>query len=63
VRDHLSALRQAEGPPILLVTHDLEEAAGLADRLAVMEAGRILACGPPAEVLADPQVAEVLDLG
>jgi len=63
VRDQLSALRQAKGPPILLVTHDLEAAAGLADCLAVMEAGRILACGPPAEVLADPQVAEVLDLG
>jgi ABC-type branched-subunit amino acid transport system ATPase component len=35
----------------------------MADRLAVMDAERILACGPPAEVLADPQVAEVLDLG
>jgi ABC-type proline/glycine betaine transport system ATPase subunit len=63
VRDQLSALRQAKGPPILLVTHDLEEAAGLADRLAVMDTGRILRCGLPAEVLADPQVAEVLDLG
>ena len=63
VRDELAALRRAGGPPVLLVTHDLEEAAGLADRLAVMEAGRILMCGAPAEVLADPRVAEVLDLG
>lgn len=63
VREQLSALRAARGPPILLVTHDLEEAAGLADRLAVMDAGRILLCGRPAEVLADSRVAEVLDLG
>lgn len=63
VRDELAALRSAGGPPVLLVTHDLEEAVGLADRLAVMDAGRILHCGPPAETLADPRVAEVLDLG
>ena len=63
IRDELAALRLASGPPVLLVTHDLEEAAALADRIAVMEAGRILRCGPVPEVLADPQVAEVLDLG
>lgn len=66
IREPLAALKDAKGPPVLLVTHDLQEAAALADRLAVMDQGRILRCGPVAEVLADPgsaQVSEILDLG
>lgn len=62
IRDQLLSLRRAKGPPIILVTHDLEEAATLADRLAVMDGGRLLACGAVAEVLAHPGVGEVLDL-
>ncbi|MHA6757736.1 ABC transporter ATP-binding protein [Streptacidiphilus sp. PAMC 29251] len=40
----------AQGTTVLLTTHYLEEAEALADRLAVMRAGRIVACGTPAEV-------------
>ncbi|MFC1433655.1 ABC transporter ATP-binding protein [Streptacidiphilus sp. N1-3] len=40
----------AEGTTVLLTTHYLEEAEALADRLAVMREGRIVACGTPAEV-------------
>ena len=36
------------------VTHDQDEAFGIADQLAVMRAGRIVRIGPPAEVWADP---------
>jgi ABC-2 type transport system ATP-binding protein len=37
---------------VLLTTHYLEEAEGLADRLAILHEGRIAASGTPAEVTA-----------
>ncbi|MFG2756736.1 ABC transporter ATP-binding protein [Streptomyces wuyuanensis] len=40
------------GTTVLLTTHYLEEAEGLADRLAIMHAGRIVATGTPDEVTA-----------
>jgi ABC-type Fe3+/spermidine/putrescine transport system ATPase subunit len=36
------------------VTHDQDEAFGIADQLAVMRAGRIVRIGSPAEVWAEP---------
>ncbi len=42
----------AEGQTILLTTHYMEEADHLCERVAVMDAGRILALGPPAELKA-----------
>ncbi|MFQ3666699.1 MAG: ABC transporter ATP-binding protein [Sphingomonadaceae bacterium] len=55
----LRELHAALGIPILLVTHDLDEAAGLADRLLVLEGGRLLQEGAPADVLARPACAAV----
>ncbi|WSQ10255.1 ABC transporter ATP-binding protein [Streptomyces sp. NBC_01231] len=40
------------GTTVLLTTHYLEEAEGLADRLAILHSGRIAAAGTPAEVTA-----------
>ncbi|MEZ4289013.1 MAG: hypothetical protein R3E53_00215 [Myxococcota bacterium] len=39
---------------IVLVTHDVTEALLLADRIAVMDAGRILQIGRPSELFATP---------
>lgn len=36
-----------DGVPVVWVTHDLAQAARLADRVVVVEAGRIAATGPP----------------
>jgi ABC-2 type transport system ATP-binding protein len=41
-----------DGTTVLLTTHYLEEAETLADRLAIMHQGRIVASGTPAEVTA-----------
>ena len=48
----LAQMRQRLKIPIVLVTHDLEEAAALADRMVVLHHGRTLQSGPPFEVLA-----------
>ncbi len=41
---------RAEGRTVLLSTHNLEEAAELCDQVAIMDAGRIVAAGTPAEL-------------
>ncbi|MBX9849288.1 MAG: ATP-binding cassette domain-containing protein [Rhodocyclaceae bacterium] len=50
------------GKTILLTTHFMDEAERLCDRLAVMDAGRIIAIGSPRELIAthiEPQVVEI----
>ena len=43
----------AEGRALLMVTHSMEDAAELADRIVVLDRGRVVAQGTPAEVFAD----------
>ncbi len=50
----LQRLRAEIGCSIVLITHDLGVAAQIADRIAVLYAGRIAEIGPTAEVLATP---------
>lgn len=49
---YLERLRALAPLPVVYVTHALSEAIRLADRLVVMEGGRVLAQGPLADVLA-----------
>lgn len=60
----LARLRQQISIPIVLVTHDLEEAAALADQVCVLHNGRSLQQASP-EILfrtpASPSVARLLD--
>jgi ABC-2 type transport system ATP-binding protein len=41
-----------QGATVVLVTHDMEEAERLCDRIAVLDDGRLLTCGRPAELVA-----------
>ncbi|HEV3354828.1 MAG TPA: ABC transporter ATP-binding protein [Acidimicrobiales bacterium] len=50
----LVELRGETGASILFVTHDLAVAAELADRIAVLYAGRLAELGPTADVLSNP---------
>lgn len=55
----LAARLRETGTAALVATHDRVEAAALANRLAVLVAGRIVQIGPVADVLADPVSADV----
>ena len=47
--------------PVLLVTHDFAEAAQLADRVAILDAGRIVQQGAPADLALAPVSTFVAD--
>ena len=51
----LRAIR-ANGVTVLLVEHNMPLVMGVADQVLVLEAGRLIAAGRPAEVQADPRV-------
>jgi ABC-2 type transport system ATP-binding protein len=52
---------RAEGGTILLTTHFMDEAHRLADRVAIMDAGRILVQGTPAELIASLGAEHVVE--
>lgn len=53
----LATLKRERGLALLFVTHDLAAAAAVAERIAVLEAGRIVETGATAQVLRAPQHA------
>lgn len=57
----LARLQREEGLTVLVIEHRLHALAGLADRVLLMRAGRIVADGHPAEVFADK--ARLAELG
>ncbi|MEA2918839.1 MAG: osmoprotectant transport system ATP-binding protein [Bradyrhizobium sp.] len=60
--DDFRALHEKLGLTTVMITHDMTEAILLADRVAVMRAGRLLAQGTPIELSGsdDPYVGELL---
>ncbi|MCA0995135.1 ABC transporter ATP-binding protein [Alloyangia pacifica] len=53
ILDLLTGLVREEGMGLLMITHDLAVVAGMADRIAVMNEGRIVEQGPTREVLTE----------
>ncbi|NLF05941.1 MAG: glycine betaine/L-proline ABC transporter ATP-binding protein [Actinomycetales bacterium] len=54
MQEQLVELQQELGRTIIFITHDLNEAMFLGDRIAVMRDGRIVQLGTPEEILTDP---------
>lgn len=61
-RELTAATAAVPDVPVLLVTHDIEDAAAMSDRVAVMDGGRIVQVGTAAELAARPATAFVADL-
>jgi osmoprotectant transport system ATP-binding protein len=62
LQDEILRIARSLATTVLFVTHDVDEALRLADRLVVMRAGRIVREDTPVAVLADPQDDYVRDL-
>lgn len=60
--DEIIALRAYLKIPVVLVTHDVNEAQLLADRMVVIEKGRVVREGTTAEVMADPEALRAMGI-
>lgn len=53
--------RADAGDAVIIVLHDLNLAAAFADRIALLNSGKIFACGKPEEVLTAQTISEVYE--
>jgi len=60
-RLELTGIQERVGTTFLVVTHDQEEALGMASRIAVMNRGRLVQTGPPSEIYERPNSRFVAD--
>jgi len=61
LQDELIELQQKLKRTIIFVSHDLDEAFKLGDRIAIMEGGRIVQSGTPREIFSNPSNEYVAD--
>jgi glycine betaine/proline transport system ATP-binding protein len=61
LQDELIELQHSLKRTIIFVSHDLDEAFKLGDRIAIMEGGRIVQCGTPREIFTAPADEYVTD--
>ena len=55
ILDNIAAYREKTGSTVILVSHNMDDAARMAERLIVFDHGRVALDGTPAEVFADPE--------
>ena len=61
LQDELLELQQTLKRTIIFVSHDLDEAFKIGNRIAIMEGGRIVQCGTPQEIFTAPATDYVAD--
>jgi glycine betaine/proline transport system ATP-binding protein len=61
LQDELLDLQRDLKRTIIFVSHDLDEAFKLGDRIAIMEGGRIVQCGTPRDIYSNPATDYVAD--
>ncbi|MFY9941005.1 MAG: glycine betaine/L-proline ABC transporter ATP-binding protein ProV [Desulfobacterales bacterium] len=54
MQDELLKLQEEHQRTIVFISHDLDEALRIGDRIAIMEGGRVVQVGPPEEILQNP---------
>ncbi|MFE5793748.1 ABC transporter ATP-binding protein [Streptomyces sp. NPDC056503] len=62
VLDLVRRLNRSRGRTVVLVLHDLNQAARYADHLIAMKAGRVVAQGAPSDIVTDAMVHDVFGL-
>ncbi|MDU8926609.1 choline ABC transporter ATP-binding protein [Alisedimentitalea sp. MJ-SS2] len=61
LQDELLELQERLHRTIIFVSHDLDEAFKIGNRIAIMEGGRIVQCGTPQEIFSNPANEYVAD--
>ncbi len=61
-QEDLRKIQHKLGSTIVLVTHDMEEATRLGDRVGVMDGGRLVQYAPPQEIVARPATPLVAEM-
>ncbi|MCC5993343.1 MAG: choline ABC transporter ATP-binding protein [Rhodobacteraceae bacterium] len=61
LQDELLELQQRLKRTIIFVSHDLDEAFKLGNRIAILEGGRMIQCGTPSQIFAQPANQYVAD--
>ena len=65
LKAEVRTLASAMAVPVVLVTHDIDEAAALASHLVIIDGGRTIVAGTPKALMADPgsqRIADILGL-